>query len=224
MKASLDTNVILHLYRADKQNVLFNFFKDDIYIDEFIYNIELKNHGSDIKEKLDQDISTGRIHVITEDWLKERGIWSLYKKYLTDQTMLYSSSDRGEACAIALAKVLGAMSVVTDDTKPCGPHHTLMSEPDSDIIPFAHYELIFMLYLLDVYSADEVLQTIETICKYSPDFNFELIPKIKRFINRTIRDPYSERDKAWFVSFAKEHNFSIKHKLTVLLKKFRETT
>lgn len=222
MKASLDTNVILHLYRADKQNVLFDFFKEDIYIDEFIYNIELKNHGADIKEKLDQDISAGRIQVITEDWLKERGIWHLYKEYLTVQTMLYSSSDKGEACAIALAKVLGAMSVVTDDTKPQGPHHTLMSELESDIIPFADYEIIIMLFLLNVYSAEEAIQTIDEICKASPDYKFEIIPKIKKFINRTIRDPYSEREKAWFVAFAKEHNFNIKYKLTTLIQKFRE--
>ena len=224
MKASLDTNVILHLYRADKQNILYDFFKEDIYIDEFIYNVELKNRGADIKEKLDKDIGSGKIQVMTEEKLRELGIYTLYDQYLQEETILYSSADRGEACAIALARVLGAVSVVTDDTKPCGPHHTLMSLPESDIIPFADYEIIIMLFLLNVYSVAEVVQTIDQICKASPDYKFEVIPKIKKFINRTIRDPYSERDKVWFAEFAKEHNFNIKHKLTTLLKKFREAT
>ena len=224
MKASLDTNVILHLYRADKQNVLFDFFKEDIYIDEFIYTVELKNHGADIKEKLDQDINSGKIQVVTEEKLRELGIHSLYDEYLQEETILYSSADRGEACAIALARVLGAVSVVTDDTKPCGPHHTLMSLPDSDIIPFAYYELVFMLYLLDIYSTEETIKTLETIHKHSPDFNFDLIPKIKMFIKRTLISPYSERDKMWFDSFATEHNFNIKSKLKVLTEYIKNQT
>lgn len=32
MKASLDTNVIIHLYRAGKQQVLFNRFPDGVYM------------------------------------------------------------------------------------------------------------------------------------------------------------------------------------------------
>ena len=30
MKASLDTNVIIHLYRAEMQNILFEFFDEGI--------------------------------------------------------------------------------------------------------------------------------------------------------------------------------------------------
>ena len=41
-----------------------------LYIDEFIYNVELKKHGADIKEKLNQDINSGKIQVITESKLK----------------------------------------------------------------------------------------------------------------------------------------------------------
>lgn len=222
MKASLDTNVILHLYRANKQNVLFDFFNEDIYIDEFIYNVELKNHGADIKEQLDQDINSGKIQIITEQRLKEFGVLTLYKEYLREETMLYQSSDRGEAHAIALARTLGAMSVVTDDTKSCGPHHSLMSLTESNIIPFAYYELVIMLFLSDVYSAEEAIQTIETIRRYSPDYDFEFITKIKRFIGRTILSPYSEREKAWFESFAKEHNFDIRSKLKILIGKIKE--
>ena len=32
MRASLDTNVIIHFYRADLQNILFEFFEDGVFI------------------------------------------------------------------------------------------------------------------------------------------------------------------------------------------------
>lgn len=217
MKASLDTNVLLHLYRADMQGVLFDFFDEDIYINEFIFDTELKNHGSDIKEKLDRDIAVGRIQIITEEWLRNRGLWALYHEYLNEETLLYSSSDRGEACAIALARVLGAMSVVTDDTKPCGPHHTLMCLPESDIIPFAHYELVILLYLMDRYSKEQVTQIITAICENSPDFNLELVPKIRQFLKRSIVSSYSEREHAWFESFANRHGIDIMAKSRALI-------
>ena len=57
MKASLDTNVIIHLYRSNTQQIIFDRFRDGIYIYEHIRNIELMNHGQDILEELDMDIS-----------------------------------------------------------------------------------------------------------------------------------------------------------------------
>ena len=45
MRASLDTNVIIHLYHAGKQEILFQRFKDGLYIYAQIRNIELVNHG-----------------------------------------------------------------------------------------------------------------------------------------------------------------------------------
>lgn len=45
MRASLDTNVIIHLYRANMQRMLFEIFKDGVFIYEQIRNIELEHHG-----------------------------------------------------------------------------------------------------------------------------------------------------------------------------------
>ena len=55
MKASVDTNVLIHLYRADKQKLMFDMF-DKVYADEFIINVELENHGSDIISMVKADI------------------------------------------------------------------------------------------------------------------------------------------------------------------------
>lgn len=52
MKASLDTNVIIHLYKAGLQSVLFDIFDDGVFIYEQIRNVELENHGGDVLEKV----------------------------------------------------------------------------------------------------------------------------------------------------------------------------
>lgn len=50
MRASLDTNAILHFYRADRQHILFTFFEDGVFIYEQIRKIELE-HQHKIKAK-----------------------------------------------------------------------------------------------------------------------------------------------------------------------------
>ena len=70
MRASLDTNVIIHLYRAGLQRVLFKVFEDGVFIYEQIRNIELVHHGKDILEKVDRDIADGKIFLYTDQELK----------------------------------------------------------------------------------------------------------------------------------------------------------
>ncbi len=48
MRASIDTNVIIHLYKAGLQDVLFSFFDEGVCIYEQIRNVELNNHGKDV--------------------------------------------------------------------------------------------------------------------------------------------------------------------------------
>jgi len=55
-RASLDTNAIIHFYRANLQHILFELFEDGVFIYEQIRNIELKNHGKEVLEKVDADI------------------------------------------------------------------------------------------------------------------------------------------------------------------------
>lgn len=45
MRASLDTNVIIHFYRAGLQEILFDFFEEGVFIYEQIRKIELVNHA-----------------------------------------------------------------------------------------------------------------------------------------------------------------------------------
>ncbi len=57
MKASLDTNAIIHFYRAGLQDILFEFFDEGVFIYEQIREVELNNHGQDVLDKIDMDIS-----------------------------------------------------------------------------------------------------------------------------------------------------------------------
>ena len=63
MKASLDTNAIIHFYKAGLENILFSLFDDGVIIYEQIRNIELENHGQNILDQVDDDIVKGKIQL-----------------------------------------------------------------------------------------------------------------------------------------------------------------
>ena len=70
MRASLDTNVIIHFYRAQRQEVLFEVFDEGVFIYEQIRYIELEHHAKDLLEKIDLDILSGKIELYTDQKLK----------------------------------------------------------------------------------------------------------------------------------------------------------
>ncbi len=78
MRASLDTNVIIHLYKADLQNVLFDVFDEGVFIYEQIRKVELEHHGVDVLEKVDADILAGKIEIYTDQKLKELAIYKIF--------------------------------------------------------------------------------------------------------------------------------------------------
>lgn len=216
MKASLDTNIILHLYRANRQSLLFEMFDEEIYIDEFIYSIELQNHGKDILPILEQDIASKKITVIDGTLLKSLGIWNLYKDNLEEEKTFYPSSDMGEIHAIALARTMGAVSVVTDDTKYRGPHYYLMRIEGYANMPLAFYEILVLLYLKGNYSVQQVIEIFNAVIEWNPELPYNLRSIIEGFVRRFIATPYTERDKNWFVKFCTTENISYKKKLKQL--------
>ena len=71
MRASLDTNVIIHFYKAGLQEILFSFFDEGVFIYEQIRNIELENHGQDVLDEVDMDILAGKIELYTNQKLRD---------------------------------------------------------------------------------------------------------------------------------------------------------
>jgi hypothetical protein len=66
MDASLDTNVIIHLYKANFQAMLFNRFKN-LKVYEFIRYHEMKNHATpEIIDLFDKDVKNGKIELVSD--------------------------------------------------------------------------------------------------------------------------------------------------------------
>ena len=149
MRASLDTNVIIHFYKANLQNILFDFFDEGVFIYEQIRNVELENHGQDVISKVDSDIAAGRIEIYTNQKLKDLQVYKIFEHNVNENRNLYGSGDLGEVYAISLAQTLGAYSLVTDDTKQGGPYMSLLQFED-DIMPFTFADVLILRYLMGV--------------------------------------------------------------------------
>lgn len=72
MRASLDTNAIIHFYRAGLQNILFEFFDEGVFIYEQIRKVELENHGQEVLIKVDADVESGKIEIYTDEKLRKQ--------------------------------------------------------------------------------------------------------------------------------------------------------
>ena len=124
MEASLDTDVIIHLYLSGQESLLLSFF-DHLYVHEYLLENELKKKSRAVYDQVLIDVSKGRIKVIQNKELTDMGIRMLFDAFLQEYEILF---DSGELHAIALAKAFGIAALVTDDTKEFGPHDLLVRE------------------------------------------------------------------------------------------------
>ena len=212
MEASLDTNVIIHLYKANFQTILFNRF-EKLKVYEFIRYHEMENHATpEIIEQFDKDVDDGKIELITDDYIKNIGMYNVFQYHVKDIKILFEGGDLGEVYAIAMAKTLGCISLVTDDIKERGPHYVLMRIPDSDVMPFAFYEILFLDYLESVITEEKLLNCFNVISDFS-ELRMNCSSKLKAFIRRFWTDPYSESERDWMRSFCADSNINVKERL-----------
>ena len=214
MRASLDTNVIIHLYRPDLQNMLFDFFEDGVFIYEQIRNIELENHGRDILKKVDVDIACGKIEIYTDERLKKQSVFKIFQINVKENRNLYGKGDLGEVYAISLAQTIGAYALVTDDTKQGGPYMSLL-QLDYDIMPFTFSDILILRYLLGNADEFQTMEDFERINRLS-DLNWSFKSQIIKFIKRFWKEPYKKEEKQWIDSIVRDNNIRIKSKFTVL--------
>lgn len=139
MNASLDTDIVIHLYKSGKKDLLFSHF-DELFIYEYLFKTEMKTKALEVYKEFKEDIKNQRIKLITNADLIEMGIKGIFEEYKENNKYLF---DIGELHAIALAKAMGIVAFVSDDTKENGPHQTLVKELIQGVIPFAFYELFF---------------------------------------------------------------------------------
>lgn len=214
MRASLDTNVIIHLYQANMQNILFEVFKDGVFIYEQIRNIELEHHGKAVLETVDADIEAGKIELYTNAKLKEQGVYRIFENNVKENRLLYGTGDLGEVYAISLAQTIGAYSLVTDDTKQGGPYMSLM-QLDYDVKPFTFVDILILRYLLGFLNAQQTTTDFDTINK-AADLNWSFRSQLTKFIKRFVADPYKEEEKEWFEQWTTENGINAMVKFRAL--------
>ena len=215
MNASLDTNVIIHLYKAKLQSALFNRF-EKLKVYEFIRIHEMQNHaGQDIIDQFDKDVETCKIEIITDLYLKSIGMYQVFLQHVKDLRILFEGGDLGEVYAIAMAKTLGCVCLVTDDIKERGPHYTLMRIPDSEVIPFAFFEVLFLDFLEGRMSEVELSHAFGAVCDLS-GLVWDIKSTLKGFMRRFWKDPYSESEKVWMSEFCSEKGIDAKARIQKL--------
>lgn len=213
MKASIDTDIVIHLYLSDRKGLFFNIF-DELYMHEFLYEKELKRKSSFAYEKFSTDVAEGKIIIIRNKDLVEMGVKGLFEDYKRDFEYLF---DSGELYAVSLAKAMGLFAFVSDDTKEFGPHETLLRELIEDVIPFAFYELLFLRYLTGEFSAEEIHQEFDEITSKSMEqrpmkFRNRMLRTVRRFSSKN----GTQRDYDWINSYCKKRKIHYKTKMIEL--------
>lgn len=216
MRASLDTNVVIHFYRANLQDILFDFFDEGVFIYEQIRNIELEHHGQDILEKVDSDIAAGKIELYTDQRLRQLAVFKIFENNVNENKNLYGSGDLGEVYAISLAQTLGAYSLVTDDIKQGGPYMSLLQFED-EIMPFTFADVLIIRYLLGMVDEKQTVNDFEMI-NCASGLNWAFRSQVVKFVKRFFKEPYRVEDTIWIKRLTSENNINIKMKLTALSK------
>ena len=216
MRASLDTNVIIHFYKAGLQDILFQFFDEGVFIYEQIRNVELENHGQEIILEVDSDIATGRIELYTDQKLKDLQVYKIFEHNVKENRNLYGTGDLGEVYAISLAQTLGAYSLVTDDTKQGGPYMSLLQFED-DVMPFTFADILILRSLIGHVDENQTVKDFNLI-NNSSNLNWSFRSQVSKFVKRFIKEPYRKEDSEWIRKLSETYNFSFKAKLTLLSK------
>lgn len=214
MRASLDTNVIIHLYQANMQSILFDVFKDGLFIYEQIRNVELKRHGKSVLKAVDADIASGKLKLYTNSKLKEQGVYRIFENNVAENRLLYMPGDLGEVYAISLAQTIGAYSLVTDDTKQGGPYMSLI-HLDYDVKPFTFADILILRYLLGFADAKQTIKNFDAINETS-NLNWSFKSQLAKFIKRFIKDPYKIEEQEWFEQWTMENGVNIRLKFKLL--------
>ena len=214
MKASLDTNVIRHLYKAGLQRVLFDVFDEGVFIYEQIRSVELENHGRDVLEMVDADIASGKIEIYTDQKLKDQAVYKIFENNFKENRLLYGIGDLGEVYAISLAHTLGAYSLVTDDTNQGGPYMSLLQFEDG-VMPFTFADVLILRYLMGITDTSQTVKDFDAVNK-AADLDWAFRSQLSRFIRRFLMDPYREEDTAWIREVGKKYGIKLEEKLRML--------
>lgn len=196
------------------QSILFDVFKNGVFIYEQIRNVELENHGKMVLDTVDLDIESGKIELYTDEKLKEQGVYRMFENNVKENRLLYGTGDLGEVYAISLAQTLGVYSLVTDDTKQGGPYMSLL-QLDYDVKPFTFADILILRYLLGITDAQQTVKDFDIIDTAS-DLNWSFKSHLVKFIKQFVVEPYKTEEKEWFEQWAGERHIKYMEKFKIL--------
>lgn len=208
---SVDTNVFIHLYKSGCENLLFEIF-NKVCVHEYIVETELQNNDIDTYEKVKKAIIDKHIILYTNKDIVKLGLIDSFNEQFEDYKILFAG-DKGEAYAVALSSALGIPSFVSNDIKYGGPHETLVKGLVENVMPFAFYELLFIKYLKEDMSLEQLEYKFDIISKTMEkpmQFKSKMNETIRRFLIK------NERDKIFLRDYSKIHKINVKLKVTRL--------
>jgi hypothetical protein len=213
MDASLDTDIVIHLYKSGKRDLLFSFC-DKLYMHEYLLENELRRKSYQVYEQLLTDIEAGNINIISNSNLVQMGVKGLFDRYKEEYNYLF---DTGELYAVALAKAMGIVTFLSDDTKEYGPHETLVKGLIEDVMPFTFYELLFLKYLETDMSPKDLFREFEEVtsksmAEHPMNFKNRMCITVKRFSNKF----GTKRDKNWISDFCTDKDINFNNKMREL--------
>ncbi len=210
MNASLDTDVVIHLYGSDKEGLIFHFF-DQLYMHEYLYEQELKKKSLVDYQKVAADVESGRIVIVSNKDLINMGIQGLFQRYKREYDDLF---DSGELYAVSLAKAMGLVAFVSDDTKEFGPHETLVKEFIEDVMPFAFYELLFLKFLSSEMELEEMHREFECVTTQTMhQYPMKFTSRMKKTVMRFSQKYGSARDFDWVSRYCQQQQIDYRDKM-----------
>lgn len=210
MDASLDTDIVIHLYKSGKKDLLLSSF-DKLFIYEYLFMTEMKSKSILVYDEFKKDIAEGRIILVTDAVLIKLGIKGLFENYKESNKYLF---DIGELHAVSLAKAMGIVAFLSDDTKTNGPHETLVKELIEGVIPFAFYELLFLKYLDSQMSIEQMFESFQEVnamsmSSYPMNFRSRMSMTVRRFSKKH----GTKRDIDWIEEYCNNKKIDFKTKV-----------
>ncbi len=214
--ASLDTNILIHLWKSETEAMLGQMF-GKVYVYQWLLDVELQNHADGpLIAKIVDSMDTGFLMPVDDRALKKLGLFQAFREAYEDVSMFFSGPDTGEGFAIALAKAFGIPVLVTDDTKKEGPKWYLNLRAQKPF-GFSSDEVLVVNYLQGEIAEEEYLRQFKAVNEAN-GLNWRARVCLDRFERRFLGEavpeaPGSLRDHQWIEDFAGKFHVDVEEKL-----------
>ncbi|HRX22306.1 MAG TPA: hypothetical protein P5273_11395 [Syntrophomonadaceae bacterium] len=203
--ASVDANILGHLYRSGTDRLISDLFSK-VIVDEFILQ-EIHNKQREILPAIQPTLDQSDfLELIDRQALRERKLVSIYDAQLQNMEYIFLPQDRGEKHAIALAKAVGAAFLLSDDEKQDGPYWSIERGIIANLEVLGFWDIIYLNILAGkITDFSEAHDIYEQVCLhgYEPPYAAGFGSRMKMAVRHCM-------DKPWFINWCSEHGIAKK--------------